>query len=116
MWTSLLSILTNLIIKRAISHMTQVGKKPDCKTAMLLLIEQVKRELPLYESDTFICGPNTTCIGCPKKLLELVDTDLTYWESAMANGSTPNFEEIRRFAKLCINVRRGLVRNNLIDS
>ncbi|WCE30249.1 hypothetical protein PK654_02900 [Vibrio sp. SCSIO 43137] len=91
-----------------------MSKKPDCKTAMLQLIEQVKQELPLYESDTFICGPEGHCIGCPKKLLELVDSELTYWQHSIESGNVPNFEEISRFGKLCKNVRRGLVRNNLV--
>ena len=35
-------------------------KKPDLNSAMLNLIEEVKNELPLYESETFICGPKET--------------------------------------------------------
>ncbi|EOD81413.1 hypothetical protein D515_04315 [Grimontia indica] len=81
---------------------------------MKQIIEQVKQELPLYESDTFVCGPEGNCIGCPKKLLEMVDSELSYWESAMSRGITPQFDEIRRFGKMCNNVRRGLVRNNII--
>lgn len=81
---------------------------------MRLLIEQVKEELPLYEPDTFYCGTNTSCVGCPKKLMELVDTDLSYWEHRLNIGDIPTFDEIARFAKLCKNVKRGLVRNKLI--
>ncbi|MCL1060676.1 hypothetical protein MK852_00740 [Shewanella benthica] len=93
-----------------------MSKKPDRQTAMLLLIEQVKDGLPLYEPDTFICAPDGSCEGCPKKLLELVDTELTYWESAIERGAIPNFDEISRFGKLCKNVRRGLVRNNILSA
>ncbi|MFC0118215.1 hypothetical protein ACFFK7_09875 [Pseudoalteromonas xiamenensis] len=89
-------------------------RKPDRATAMRLLIEQVKQELPLYEPDTFFCGTNTSCIGCPKKLMELVDSELSYWEHQLNTGNTPNFDDIRRFAKLCTNVKRGLVRNQLL--
>lgn len=92
----------------------QMNKKPDRSTAMLAIIKQVKETLPLYEPDTFICGTESNCTGCPKKLLELVDSELTYWESAIFRGMTPNFDDIRLFGKLCKNVRRGLVRNNLI--
>ena len=83
---------------------------------MLGIIEQVKDEFPLYESETFVCGPDNSCQGCPKKLLELVDTELTYWESAIERGVTPDFDEINRFGKLCKNVRRGLVRNNILKA
>ncbi len=88
--------------------------KPDRVTAMYQLIAQVKIELPLYEPDTFFCGPTNSCIGCPKKLMEIVDTELCYWEHQLAIGTIPNFDEISRFAKLCKNVKRGLVRNNLV--
>ncbi|WP_117233917.1 hypothetical protein [Vibrio maerlii] len=93
-----------------------MSRKPDRSSALKMIIEQVKLELPLYEEDTFVCGPDNTCIGCPKKLLELVDTEVTYWESALSRGIVPDFDEIRRFGKLCTNVRRGLVRNNWIDA
>jgi hypothetical protein len=87
--------------------------KPDRTTAMLQIIEQVKTTLPLYDEDTFVCGPDNSCIGCPKKLMELVESEVSYWESALQRGITPQFDEIRRFGKLCNNVRRGLIRNNI---
>ncbi len=93
-----------------------MSRKPDRTSALRMIIEQVKRELPLYEEDTFVCGPDNTCIGCPKKLLELVDTEVTYWESAISRGVIPNFDEIRRFGKLCTNVKRGLIRNNRLEA
>ena len=81
---------------------------------MLSIIQQVKQELPLYAPETFVCGSKGRCVGCPKKLLELVDSELTYWESAMERGITPQFDEIRRFGKMCNGVRRGLERNGLV--
>nr|WP_041416343.1 hypothetical protein [Shewanella halifaxensis] len=91
------------------------AQKPDRTTAMRQIIEQVKLELPLYEPETFVCGPDGSCLGCPKKLLELVDSELSYWETAIANGQTPQFDEIRRFGKLCTNVKRGLARNGVLE-
>ncbi|NRF23659.1 hypothetical protein HRJ45_00805 [Vibrio coralliilyticus] len=91
-----------------------MSKKPDRMSAMLSIIQQVKQELPLYAPETFVCGSKGNCVGCPKKLLELVDSELTYWESAMERGITPQFDEIRRFGKMCNGVRRGLQRNGLV--
>ncbi|RJX75326.1 hypothetical protein DZ860_01190 [Vibrio sinensis] len=91
-----------------------MAKKPDRITAMKLIIDQVKDEFPLYSPETFRCGPENSCIGCPKKLMELVDSELSYWEHAITREISPTFEELNRFGKLCKNVRRGLVRNNLI--
>lgn len=78
------------------------------------IIEQVKNTLPLYEPDTFVCGTKGNCVGCPKKLLEMVDSELMYWESALSRGVMPGFDEIRRFGKMCTSVKRGLSRNGLI--
>lgn len=91
-----------------------MASKPEPTTAMLQLIEQVKLELPLDEPANFVCGPEGSCIGCPKKLLELVDSELSYWEAAIANGDTPLLGDISRFAKLCKNVRRGLKRSGVL--
>lgn len=88
--------------------------KPDRMTAMREIIEQVKAEFPLYEPSTFICGANTDCAGCPKKLLEMVDSEICYWECAMKRGVSPKFDEIRRFGKMCSSIRRALLRNNLL--
>ncbi|ELA8200659.1 hypothetical protein RGL65_004766 [Vibrio parahaemolyticus] len=88
--------------------------KPDRVTAMKLIIEQAKHELPLYESDTFVCDTESNCIGCPKKLMELVDSELSYWEHTISRGIAPKFDDIRRFGKLCTNVKRGLIRNNIL--
>ncbi len=90
-----------------------MSKKPDRKTAMTNLISQVRADFPLTEPEANICG--ISCIGCPKKLLEIVDFELCDWECKIENGETPNFGEISRLAKLCKNIRRGLKRNGLVD-
>ncbi|MCG9681279.1 hypothetical protein L1D31_01765 [Vibrio sp. Isolate23] len=91
-----------------------MNQKPDRVSAMLAIIEQVKLELPIYAPETFICGSKGNCVGCPKKLLELLDSELCYWESAIARGIIPQFDEIRRFGKMCTGVRRGLKRSGLL--
>lgn len=63
-----------------------MSRKPDRMTAMQQIIDAVKAEFPLYQPDTFKCGPDNTCIGCPKKLMELVDTDLCYWQYQIDRG------------------------------
>ncbi|MCG9737263.1 hypothetical protein L1D32_03695 [Shewanella insulae] len=90
-------------------------RKPDSTTAMLQLIDQVRQAMPLNEPETFVCGPKGSCIGCPKKLLELVDTEIGYWESAIEQGETPLLGEVSRFAKLCRNVHRGLARSGILE-
>ena len=90
-----------------------MNKKPDRKTAMLNIIELVNNDFPFDDPNRQVCGD--TCVGCPKKLLELVETEIIYWESNIEQGELPTFKEISRFAKLCKNVRRGLLRNGLVS-
>ncbi|MBB1465277.1 hypothetical protein H5300_18435 [Vibrio sp. SG41-7] len=106
---------SSVIASLALSLKPLATKKPNLNLAMLSLIEEVKNELPLYESETFICGPKGNCSGCSKKLLEMVDSELMYWEHSISIGQGPNFEELRRFGKLCSSVRRGLERNGLVE-
>lgn len=89
-------------------------RKPDRITAMQQIIDAVKLEFPLYQEDTFKCGPDNSCVGCPKKLMELVDSDLSYWQHQINHGEQPTFDDLYRFGKLCKNVRRSLVRNKRI--
>lgn len=91
-------------------------RKPDRVTAMQHIIAQVQAEFPLSQPSTFICGSNTDCQGCPKKLLEMVASEIDYWKHAINRGETPNFDDIRRFGKLCSSVHRALARNHLLNS
>ncbi|MFV0448379.1 MAG: hypothetical protein ACK5MF_07950 [Vibrio sp.] len=93
-----------------------MSKKPDRITAMQQIIDEVKEQFPLYNEDTFKCGTDNTCIGCPKKLMELVDSELSYWQHQINRGIEPGFDDIRRFGKMCKNVHRSLVRNHRIPS
>jgi len=88
-------------------------QKPDRITAMKQLIAQVKQAFPLDSADIFRCGPSNTCVGCPKKLLDLVDSEVCYWEAAIARGVIPSLGDISRFGRLSKNVARGLTRNNI---
>lgn len=90
-----------------------IKKKPDRKTAMSNIIKLVRDDFPFYAPESQICGD--TCVGCPKKLLELVEMEVIEWECKLENGDTPEFSEIDRFAKLCKNVRRSLVRNGVVE-
>lgn len=92
-----------------------MSKKPDRMTAMQQIIDAVKAEFPLYQDGIFDCGPDNSCVGCPKKLMDMVDTELSYWQYQLNDGVVPSFAEIARFGKMCKNIRRALVRNKLIE-
>jgi hypothetical protein len=61
--------------------------KPGRHTAMSILITQVRDEYPFTLSETKICAGK--CVGCPKKLLELADSELSYWEARIENNEQP---------------------------
>jgi len=86
--------------------------KPDRHTAMSTLIKQVRDEFPFTLPEAQICAGK--CVGCPKKLLELADTELSHWEVRLASEEQPLLGDISRLAKLCKNIRRGLARNHLV--
>lgn len=91
-----------------------MNKKPDRQTAMLHIIKLVRDDFPFYAPESQICGD--TCVGCPKKLLELVEMEVIEWEHNISRGEVPTFTEIDRFTKLCRNIRRSLVRNGVVDN
>ncbi|MCW3171839.1 hypothetical protein [Shewanella subflava] len=88
--------------------------KPDRATAMKMLIAQALEHFPLGNPELAVCGSGKTCEGCPKKLLEIVDSEINYWQSELEQGEIPTFGEIEKLAKLCNNVNRGLKRNGII--
>ncbi len=90
-----------------------MSRKPDCISAMKNLIAEVRNDFPFNVPDANICG--ISCVGCPKKLLEIVDTELCEWEVKLDENIAPKLGEISRLGKLCKNVRRGLKRNGLVD-
>ena len=87
--------------------------KPNTSDAMRNIITEVKQVFPFDAPQSRICGD--TCVGCPKKLLELVETEIDYWQFQLDKGEVPTFDELNRFGKLCKNVKRGLVRNGILE-
>ncbi|WP_371878040.1 hypothetical protein [Ferrimonas sp. SCSIO 43195] len=79
---------------------------------MTQLIQQARDAFPFGVPEAELCGGK--CIGCPKKLLELVDTELCDWETRLEQGEVPKLGDVSRLGKLCRNVHRGLKRNGVV--
>ena len=86
--------------------------KPDRQTAMYHLISEARRTFPFAVPEAEICAGK--CVGCPKKLLEIADTELSHWQGELDKGYVPDFGEIAKLAKLCKNLHRGLKKNRLV--
>lgn len=89
-----------------------MSKKPDCKTVMLQIIKQAASTFPFADKQMFKCM--SQCENCPKKLLELIEMDMIYWQSAIKLGRIPNLAEVSRFSALCKKVGGILVQRGLL--
>lgn len=76
------------------------------------LICQIKDAIPFGMPEAEICARD--CVGCPKKLLEYLDTEVEFWESELASGETPTLGDIDRLAKSSKKIHRALKKNNLV--
>jgi len=85
--------------------------KPNTSTAMKLLIEQIQNALPFEKSEHEICAGK--CVGCPKKMLEYMGSELDHYQCQLANEATPTLGEINDLARIAKKVHRNMARNNL---
>jgi len=87
--------------------------KPDRKTAMRQLIEQIRRDMPFDSHEANICTGQ--CNGCGKKLLDYLDSELEIWEYQLDAGELPDFGEINRIAKTSKKIYSILQKYDLLD-
>lgn len=87
-------------------------KKPNTSTAMQLLIEQIKTALPFDKPEHEICAGK--CIGCAKKMLEYMGSELDHYQCQLDNGELPSLGDINDLARIAKKVHRNMVKNNLV--
>ena len=88
--------------------------KPDAKTAMTLLLQQINDTFPFDKPEAEICAGK--CTGCPKKVLEYLSSEVDYYQAQLDDNQTPLLGDISRLALVAKKSYRSLVRNNLISS
>jgi hypothetical protein len=71
--------------------------QPETRTAMRLLIAQVRAAMAFDAPDAMMC--TGTCDGCSAKLLEFLDTELHGWEQRLDAGERPNLGDVSRLAE-----------------
>ncbi|WP_062261959.1 hypothetical protein [Endozoicomonas arenosclerae] len=86
--------------------------KPNTQTAMQVLIEQVRGAVPFDMPEAEICTGK--CVGCPKKLLEFLDQELSDWEGRLEYDELPRLGDITRLAKTSKKVHKALAKNGLV--
>ena len=93
--------------------MRLIAMKPKTTVVMSSIIEQVRSVFPFQMTEEELCA-DTGTHGCPKKLLEYLDMEITEWEQRLENGEIPNFGDIRKLSRSSEKIYRALVRNNIL--
>lgn len=88
-----------------------MGRKPDTRSAMYELIQQVRSVVPFGMPVADICVDD--CYGCPKKLLEYLDMELDDWQRRLDSGDIPNFGDLNALAKRSKKISRALQKNGI---
>ena len=86
--------------------------KPNTSTAMKLLIHQIQTALPFEKPEHEICAGK--CVGCAKKMLEYMGSELDHYQCQLNNEETPTLGEISNLARIAKKVHRNMVRNSLV--
>jgi hypothetical protein len=86
--------------------------KPDATTAMTILLKQITETFPFDNPEAEICAGK--CIGCPKKVLEYLSSEVDYYQAQLDDNQTPLLGDISRLALIAKKSYRSLARNKLI--
>ncbi|ABV36570.1 conserved hypothetical protein [Shewanella sediminis HAW-EB3] len=86
--------------------------KPNTTQAMQNLIEQIKAALPFGVPEHEICAG--VCVGCPKKLMEYISSEVEYWECKLENDEKPSLLDLSDLARVGSKVHRSMVKNKLV--
>jgi hypothetical protein len=89
-------------------------KKPDTRTALGLLIGQIREAIPFGARELQVCAG--TCDGCSVKVMQYLDTELQDWERRLAAGERPTLGDLSRLARTARKVHAALARNGLVGS
>lgn len=89
--------------------------KPKTDVVMINIIQQIRETFPFNLSEEELCA-DTCSYGCPKKLLEYIQTEIAQWEQRLETGEMPNFRDIQKLSKTGMMIYRVLEKNNLATS
>ncbi len=88
-------------------------RKPSTEAAMRELIRTIRSHIPFGLKEADMC--QGICRGCSKKMLEMLDTEISQWEVDLNNQRvTPTFADLAFVEKLARRTHKVLQRNNLI--
>ena len=88
--------------------------KPRTTVVMQRIIQQIRANFPFAMTEQELCS-DTCGYGCPMKLLEYMDQEISEWEHRLKNNEIPSFKDIQKLSKLSQNIYNILKINNLVD-
>lgn len=89
--------------------------KPDTRTAMQQMINEVRLAIPFDAPEAQICADDTSCKGCSLKLLEYLDMELDNWQDKLNQGESPSFGDLNKLSKTSRKIYTTLKNNGLIS-
>ncbi len=94
------------------SRTTKPGSiKPNTTEAMRSLLSEIRRCIPLDLPEASLCGGK--CLGCSKKMLEMLDTEVCFWESRL-DDEVPGLADLKSLQRLAERTHKILKRNQLV--
>ena len=87
--------------------------KPRTEIVMADIIRQIKENFPFHISEEELCA-ETCSYGCPKKLLEYIEMEISGWEQRLENNEIPTFRDIDKLSKAGRKIYNVLEKNGLV--
>ncbi|RBP77550.1 hypothetical protein DET47_11375 [Shewanella putrefaciens] len=84
--------------------------KPNTQIAMQSLINQIKETIPLNLEEAQLCQGQ--CLGCSKKMLEMLDAEISYWQFSEV---TPSLKDLKNLENIGRRTYKILKRNQLLS-
>ncbi|MBP6521308.1 hypothetical protein [Shewanella sp.] len=84
--------------------------KPNTQIAMQTLINQIKETIPLNLEEAQLCQGQ--CLGCSKKMLEMLDAEISYWQFSEV---TPSLKDLKNLENIGRRTYKVLKRNQLLS-
>lgn len=84
--------------------------KPNTQIAMQTLINKIKKTIPLNLEEAQLCQGQ--CLGCSKKMLEMLDAEISYWQFSEV---TPSLKDLKNLENIGRRTYKILKRNQLLS-
>lgn len=88
--------------------------KPKTPEVMRDIITQIRAKFPFALSSEDLCA-ETCSYGCPLKLLEYMDAEISQWEMRLNEGQIPTLGDIAKLSKTSRRIYTVLEKNHLVD-